>query len=867
MLRLHNRPLGTVPRALIPSSRPAPLTLASRSFASTVDDNSSPSSRELEVADPLRLYYSYVARGLVRKDDEQLRVLVQLRKLHEQLIDYQPPVRLVTLLETIRSLPSSSVAAPTSSSASSDLATLNLPAWPFRRSPLSALGAGLSPEEEEERRQLASLSEKEKTTQVVKVLKAHEGLEDLDTPQGFLLTGPPGTGKSLLMDLFFQSLPVPHKVRYHYHAFLLSIYQSVHRALEKQRLANEEEERVMNELYQQDSGKGYPWSRREEMKARAISKGWQSVFAGGRSAHDAAINTRDFVLAQVALDLIKEHGWLLAFDEVQLVDIVGAGLVSRVMSWYWRLGGVVIGTSNRVPEDLYKQGIQRATLSPFLSALAHRSPVINLASPTDYRLIARSQNPLSPSTDAASPGDFGSVAAWERWGTRARGWFVKGQDDAAWNEALRWVIGQEEGKPVVEGREKTLSVYGRKLRVPWAYEGVARFSFKELCEKPLGPADYISLGSEFHTIIIDGVPILPLNAKNEARRLITLLDALYETKTRLLAFAAAPIDSLFFPDAINSTTPPAEPEAPDFFEASSSTAPSASLSPSSSSTSTAFGGSQAPGSSGPVHTLDPTLFSLPPTSALAQSPSKRYEAVDAAGEVTDSLVEEMLAKVQQDLEAPYRPNIASYDQTADVEAYDKASEREREERKNQRRREIRLELEKRAREPIHPSAATPSFQSLAIFTGEEERFAFKRAVSRVHEMSSAEFLVTAVHSPLPSAVRTWETDLSASLASTAAAVSAAAPARHEVGQKAALPSGLGDRLSGVLDPKDLRAKWPEGMPKQEKEVDVREGRPMGEDRPKIADSHVWGVIENWGKKAGRWGMGARAYEEEEKEKK
>lgn len=231
--------------------------------------------------------------------------------------------------------------------------------------------------------------------------------------------------------------------------------------------------------------------------------------SGGRSAHDASLNTREFVLAQVALDLLKTQGWLLAFDEIQLVDIAGAGLVSRVMSWYWRLGGVVVGTSNRVPEgallpsfrpastlmrvpaDLYKQGIQRATLSPFLTALSHRAPVIDLSSPTDYRLVARSQTPLSPSTDAEQPGGFGSVDAWRRWGTRSRGWFVKGEVEAAWREALEWVVGD------AEGSETVLTVYGRKVKVPWASGGVARFSFKDLCEKPLGPADYISIGSAF----------------------------------------------------------------------------------------------------------------------------------------------------------------------------------------------------------------------------------------------------------------------------------------------------------------------------------------------------------------------------------
>ncbi|GAA5916009.1 hypothetical protein JCM5296_001159 [Sporobolomyces johnsonii] len=794
------------------------------------------SSTEIEVADPLLLYFGLVAQGKIRKDDEQLRALVQIRKLHAELLDYQPPVQLVTLLDSIRELSPSS-AKPASSAVSV------LPAWPFRRSALSELGQELSPEEEEERRQLLRLSERDKTTQLVKVLKAHEGLEELDTPKGFLLTGPPGTGKSLLMDLFFQSLPVPHKVRFHYHAFLLSIYQSVHQALEKQRLENEEEERRMNELFQQSGKGGYPWSRREEMKARAISKGWQSVFAGGRSASDPGLNTREFVLARVALDLIKTQGWLLAFDEVQLVDIAGAGLVSRVMSWYWRLGGVVVATSNRVPEDLYKQGIQRSTLSPFLSALSHRSPVLELSSPNDYRLVARSQNPLSPESDAAAPGDFGTVEAWKRWGTRSRGWFVKGQE-REWEDALSWVVGEESGT----GEERSLSVYGRKLRVPWAKGGVARFSFKDLCEKALGPADYITIGSEFHTVIVDEVPVLPLNAKNEARRLITLLDALYETKTRLLAFAEAPIDSLFFPDAIRPS-PAAEAPTPPTRSTSSSV---------SASSSSAHEGSQAPGSSGPVHVLDHSLYSLPPTSALAQSPAKAvYQAQDAAGEIVDALTEEMIGDVQQDLEAPYRPNISAYDQSEGVAAYerDKARAEERKAAVNM----LKKQETSRERQPIHPSAATPSFQSLAIFTGEEERFAFKRAVSRVHEMSSAEYLVTALHQPLPRAFRTWERSPSPS-PSTASPGSdspaSAPPARHSIGPKAPLPSG--DKLSGVLDPSDLRMKWPEGMPPGDKEVDVRPGGDG--DKPVLREEHVWGVREDWGKKAGRWGEGAAAYE-------
>lgn len=144
--------------------------------------------------------------------------------------------------------------------------------------------------------------------------------------------------------------------------------------------------------------------------------------------------------------------------------------------------------------DLYKQGIQRSTLSPFLSALSHRSPVIELVSPNDYRLVARSQKPLTPETDSETPGEFGTEEAWKRWGTRSRAWFIKGEEKE-YENALKWVIGAEGGKG--EGQPRELSVYGRKLKVPWSKGGVARFSFKELCEKALGPADYITLGSEF----------------------------------------------------------------------------------------------------------------------------------------------------------------------------------------------------------------------------------------------------------------------------------------------------------------------------------------------------------------------------------
>ncbi|ORY90273.1 AFG1-like ATPase-domain-containing protein [Leucosporidium creatinivorum] len=784
---------------------------------------------QLVLTDPLAVYRGMVATGQIKQDAEQIRALVQIRKLTEELLDYQPPVRMLTLLEALR---------PTS-----DPAAKVVPAWPFRRSPLSHLGMDLTPEEAAERQALIVLDDASKSTALVKVLKEAEGLEDLSTPKGFLLTGPPGTGKSLVMDIFFQSLPVPHKVRFHYHSFLLSIYTSVHQALEKQRLENEAEERIANELSEKGEG-GYPWSRREEMKAQALTKGWQSVFAGGRSPHDADLNTREFVLAGVARDLIKQHGWLLAFDEVQLVDIAGAGLINRVLSWYWRLGGVVVGTSNRVPEDLYNAGVQRESLSPFLVALAARSPAFELRSALDYRREQRSRDILGAADDRPA-GDFGTVEAWKRWGTKARGWFVKGEENE-FEEAVRRIVGEEQGAPT------ELTVYGRRLVVPWAVGGVARFSFAQLCLAALGPADYITIGSNFHTIILTDVPILPLSAKNEARRLISLLDCAYEAKTRLLVFAEDHVDSLFFPDAVATSSLPspfAEPSPDDI---------------------TTAGGHDHPFSSDRIYEADSSL----PTSRMP---------VDPAGEIGDSLTEEMMGDVIHDLETPYRPNVSSYDATEDSKAYAKDAARVEQVRAVLKAAREEKAREEQQRKDPHPSASTPAFQSLAIFTGEEERFAFKRAVSRVHEMTSAEFLINSTHTPLDPSFRTWERPSSVTLSSAAvASTPRSAPAQHSMGPAIEL-TGEEAKLSGVLDPRNLRVRHPEGLPKTEKQVEVTreggEGRRRGikvnvlddEARkaarpPVLKNDHVWGVREDWGKKAGEWGKGASVHDEDTKKR-
>ena len=403
--------------------------------ASPDASSTSSSTTAIEVTDPVVLYENLCRSGRIRWDEEQVRTLVQLRRIHGTLVDYRPSMTLRYLLET-----SASAGARRSGGVvgSSDDAPppMILPNFNASRD-------------------------------LVKALAHEDDLSNLDSPPGFLLTGSVGTGKSMLMDLFYDSLPIK-KQRKHYHSFLLRLYRSVFLALEQQRVALDDEERAMQTLAQQAGGAGgYPWSRKEENKALALTKGWKSVFAGGRRADDPTL-VKEYVLAKVALDMIQEST-VLAFDEIQLVDIAGAGILRRVLTWYWRLGGVVIGTSNRLPSDLYQQGIQKEQFRIFLDHLQTRCPVYELRSENDWRRRERSTG-----TDFFSLNEE-DYPAWTRTFEQERTWFT---DQAAFDTTLKGIVGEQKGEA------KTLTVYGRKVAVPWQVDGeVAKFAFSELCER------------------------------------------------------------------------------------------------------------------------------------------------------------------------------------------------------------------------------------------------------------------------------------------------------------------------------------------------------------------------------------------------
>jgi cell division protein ZapE len=212
-------------------------------------------------------------------------------------------------------------------------------------------------------------------------------------------------------------------------------------------------------------------------------------------------------------EAIAEESWLLCFDEFHVANVADAMILGRLFTALFDAGVVVVTTSNAAPQELYLGGLQRERFLPFIDLLLQRLDVLHLAAAKDYRL-ARMQGMQVLHTP------LGPVA--------------RDALDAAF-------AGLTEGAEVAA---ETLSLQGRTLTVPRAARGVARFDFDALCGQPLGAADYLALAAQFHTLVLDDVPLLTPQRRNETKRLITLVDALYEHRTNLIMSAAAAADEL-----------------------------------------------------------------------------------------------------------------------------------------------------------------------------------------------------------------------------------------------------------------------------------------------------------------------------------
>jgi cell division protein ZapE len=234
-----------------------------------------------------------------------------------------------------------------------------------------------------------------------------------------------------------------------------------------------------------------------------------------RQKHTGDANGAD-PIKHVAADIGAET-LLLCFDEFHVNDIADAMILGRLFGELFEHGVVVIATSNVAPDDLYAGGLQRDRFLPFIALIKHHMEVVRLQARTDFRLEKLAE-----------------VAVW----------YVPA--DAAATEKLDRAWRRLTGAAPSSPRE--LHIKGRTLRVPAAAMGAARFSFHDLCEQPLGAIDYLRLAREFHTLLIDRIPIMGFDQRNAAKRFIMLIDTLYDNAVKLIASADAEPDALYQAD-------------------------------------------------------------------------------------------------------------------------------------------------------------------------------------------------------------------------------------------------------------------------------------------------------------------------------
>jgi cell division protein ZapE len=280
--------------------------------------------------------------------------------------------------------------------------------------------------------------------------------------KGLYVYGDVGRGKTMLMDLFFETSPVARKRRVHFHEFMLDVHERVHAV-------------------------------RQKMKH-------------GEHAGEDPI--------RLVADELAEQVSLLCFDEFHVTDIADAMILGRLFTQLFERGVLVFSTSNVPPDELYKDGLNRALFVPFIHMLEQRMDIVRLDARTDFRLEKLAGMPVwyAPAGAAA---------------------------DASLDDAWRRLAGGH------QGAAQEFALHGRTVHVPRAFMGVARFSFHDLCEQPLAAADFLRIAREYHTIILDHVPVMTYDNRNAAKRFIILIDTLYDMNVKLIASAAAEPDALY----------------------------------------------------------------------------------------------------------------------------------------------------------------------------------------------------------------------------------------------------------------------------------------------------------------------------------
>ncbi|WAO89551.1 Hypothetical protein NCS54_00694500 [Fusarium falciforme] len=581
-------------------------------------------STAVVITDPLVKYQTRVAAGLYAPDPAQHRLAWHLQKIYHRIKDYSPQAEYRQRLREVARLTE-----PENAQDEDDgniLALRNHSIW---RNPLF--------------KHLLATPEGRESLALTRVLTNHETAIEIDSPKGLFLSGEVGTGKSMLLDLLADGLPTERKRRWHFNTFMLYII---------------------------------------------------SQLEHHRKSHFGNTNSEsDYSILWVAKKLVDESP-ILFLDEFQLPDRAASKILNHLFIAFFQLGGVLIASSNRMPEELQNatgvdytpapsKGLIRkffgasvrargelygstSDFANFLEVLKARCDFWQMEGARDWRRREETEAPVTLAGDVIE----GEVAAVEEVVQdkpdqaikKPVNYYLSTDEDGSWQQRIQAALVWSGPEPL-PWEPSSVVVYGREIKTPQHYNGYVYWDFERLAES-FGPADYITMASTYHTFIIDNVPILTHEKKNEARRFITLLDALYEARCKLIIRARNPPDTLFFPKKKSSA-------------------------------------SGKPGNS----------------------------------DEPDDLYSETIAEVYQDQMSPFRPNVAYYDTKSSTSSYDPDQDSD-------------FGLQKK---PVN-------FSNTSAFTGEDERFAYKRAISRLWELCSAQWHARTGEwwQPLPVDARHWE---------------------------------------------------------------------------------------------------------------